>query len=230
MGPSLFLSPSHHLPRSFCSFLPCYVLLRQDLAHVRFLFWKSKELLDSGLPHRHTQEALLKPRLNPTLLCLTLHTSIHSESFLISWILCCTLTPQRHPEHCTGWYSNPGSDAMSQGEMLLCFCGEHPEERRTISHLKLVRLGSEIISPHYILLEVVFSILPSCLEERRRQTMLLRSHVSLQHRHLSCGDLLAHEKLPREASTWNAPVVASSPVSLRISFGLVAPQSSPFAA
>lgn len=67
------------------------------------------------------QEALLKPRLNPTLLCPTLHTTTHSENSLISWLGCCTLTPQRHPDHSIGWYSNPGSVTLSQGERLFCF-------------------------------------------------------------------------------------------------------------
>lgn len=55
---------------------------RRDSAAVHFLFWKrTRELVGSGLPCRHTQEALLEPRLNPSLLCLTLHTSTPLKEF-----------------------------------------------------------------------------------------------------------------------------------------------------
>lgn len=213
---------------SNCPFLPA-IPLRRDLAPLHF-FWKSKELLDSGLLYRHTQEALLKPRLNPTLLCLTLQTSMHSKSSLISWILCCTLTPQRHSKHCTGWYSNPGSVTMSQGEILHCFCSEYPEERRTIGHLKLVLLGSEIISPHYMLLEVVFPF-HAAVFDIRRQTVLLQSHMSLQHCSLFCSDLLTRKENceTRKPSIWDDFVVALSPVAWKFSLDHMAPRSSFFA-
>lgn len=86
-----------------------------------FSFGKCKELPDSGFPQRDTQEALLKPRLNPTLLCPTLHATIHLEDSLISWRGCCTLTPQGHSDHSIGRYSNLGSVTKSQGETLYCF-------------------------------------------------------------------------------------------------------------
>lgn len=84
-------------------------------------FGKCKELPDSGFPQRHTQEALLKPRLNPTLLCPRFHATIHFEDSLIQWRGCCTLTPQGHSGHSIGRYSNPGSVTESQGETLYCF-------------------------------------------------------------------------------------------------------------
>lgn len=84
-------------------------------------FGKCKELADSGFPQRHTQEALLKPRLNPPLLCPTLHATIHLEDSLIPWRGCCTLTPQGHSHHSIGRYSNLGSVTKSQGETLYCF-------------------------------------------------------------------------------------------------------------
>lgn len=74
--------PPHHLhvviffPLHLnCPLFPCYVPPRQDSAPLHSLL---ETLPDSGLPYRHTPEALLKPRLNPTLLCPTLYTSTHS--------------------------------------------------------------------------------------------------------------------------------------------------------
>lgn len=84
-------------------------------------FGKCKELPDSRFPQRHTQEALLKPRLNPTLLCPMLHATIHLEDSLLSWRGSCTLTPQGHSDHSIGRYSNPGSVTEGQGETLSCF-------------------------------------------------------------------------------------------------------------
>lgn len=86
-----------------------------------FSFGKCKELTDSGFPQRHTQEALLKPRLNPTLLCPALHATIHLEDSLIPWRGCCTLTPQGRSPHSIGRHSNLGSVTQSQGETLYCF-------------------------------------------------------------------------------------------------------------
>ncbi len=192
--PLLFLSVTSSpcsLPYSNHRFLSCYVPLRWDFAPLHFFFWKSKELPDSGLPWRHTQEALLKPRLNPTPLCLRLHTSIHSETSLISWILCCTLTPQRHQMHSTGWYSKPGSVKMSQGEMFLYFCSEYTEEERTIGHLKPAWLGSEVISTHYVLLEVVFFLFYTSGFDSRRQFAFVQFHISFPHWHLSFSHLLS---------------------------------------
>lgn len=100
---------------------PPSIALRQNADPLNFLFGKCKELADSGFPQRHTQEALLKPRLNPTLLCPALHATIHLEDSLIPWRGCCTLTPQGHSHHSIGRYSNLGSVTESQGETLYCF-------------------------------------------------------------------------------------------------------------
>ena len=118
-------------------------------------FGKAKRY--SGLPHRHTQEALLKPRLNPTLLGPTLHTCIHSESFFNILDSLQHSNSSETPSHsnCRGWYSNPCSATASQVVMLLRFCSEYPEEVWTTGHRGLVWLGSEIISPHYVLLGAV---------------------------------------------------------------------------
>lgn len=127
-SPSLNNSHHHQLSHH-------YVPLRRGSALLHLLFKTSKEVPDAGLPYRHTQEALLKPRLNPTPLC----ACIHSESSRTSWILCCTQTPRRQPEHCAEWCSDRDRATMSQGEMVLCFCSEIPKEKRTIGYLKVLR-------------------------------------------------------------------------------------------
>lgn len=196
---------------SFLSHLKCpSVPLRRGEAPVHSLCWeRTKELVDCGLPYRHTQEALLKPRLNPTLLCLTLHTSTQSKTSLISWILCSSWTPQRQREHCTGQCSNPGGATMSRGEMLLCFCSEYPKERRTIGHLKLVWPGSEIISPYYVLLEVVFRRQSSCNPWGAFIMVTFPAVICLLMR--NCNRNL-----------WNPFVAALFHVSQKISFGHMA--------
>lgn len=175
-------------------------------------FGKAKRY--SGLPHRHTQEALLKPRLNPTLLGPTLHTCIHSESFFNILDSLQHSNSSETPSHsnCTGWYSNPCSATTSQGVMLLCFCSEYPEEGRTAGHLRLVWLGSEIISPHYVLLGAVVLFHAAAFSIEGGKQLLLQSHVNLQHTPPAAIRSLV-KNCNRKSSTSDAFVSALSPAS-----------------
>lgn len=100
---------------------PPSIAPRQNAQPLNFVFWKMQRATGQRVPQRQTQEALLKPRLNPSLLCPTLHATIHLEDSLIPGRCCCTLTPQGHSQHSIGRYSNLGSVTESQGETLYCF-------------------------------------------------------------------------------------------------------------
>lgn len=144
-------------------------------------FGKAKRY--SGLPHRHTQEALLKPRLNPTLLGPTLHTCIHSESFFNILDSLQHSNSSETPSHsnCRGWYSNPCSATASQGVMLLRFCSEFPRgsTNNRPPKARLARVRDYFTS--LCVIRSCCSIPRSCFSIEGGKQLLLQSHVNLQH-------------------------------------------------